>query len=854
MRPAGPSRSAAAWPLAAICCLGLLLFTIAAAIVIALIPVYLPTKNASASQNVFTSNAPFYLQTTSDADDDSNLAGTGTNTDDIANSLGISGDDIKVTGISTAPGASVDRRKRGFNSRTKRSFSVLILITCQFTKAFKDCNAHCMNARKQFQANVLKISSLPIKLAVNPGSAGLGTAGTYGYTCKKFSFLTTKPSGFPGPPPTNTFTCIKSGLFTDASIWDHGIVPYGACNVVIPASFHVVLATPGLGIRMISLVVYGTLSLGSGSSTFKFNFGINLVCRDGGKIEDLTTNKQFLLPFGSVVTIYPNGGFVAAGTTLQSYTSTGSLAKSVTISSTTGPFTCGILPDGTTLSYNQVMFFLIKSGDIGSGSCYLGGSAPTGPACPSPGCGIYVAPSCTLTTASLSGQLTINIGTIIVNKGSTCDLGTGGSSSQFKCINPISISVQSGGTLQVSATSKTLLLPLSSVVTMYSGASFATTGIIFQSYTSTGLGQSVTASTTTGPFTCGILPDGTTLSYNQVMYFAINSGDIGSGSCYLGGSAPGQDCALSPCGIYIAPKCTLTTASLSGQLSINIGTIIVNSGSTCDLGTGGSSSQFKCINPISIIVQSGGTLQVSASSKTLLLPLSSIITMYTGGSWGATGIIIQSYTLSGLGSSFTITKAAGPFTCAFLSDGTMLQYDEVAFIAINSGDIGSGSCYLGGFAPTVAGCSAGCALYIAKGVIFSTASLNGVMSIDFDTITVAAGATFQLGTPGSTAGFKFLFPVILDISGIFQFVASGGGILLVAGSEFNILAGGSFISAVATFLQLYDPLSGVLIGTAFALISGQTGPFIIVISSTGITVTSGTGVSSTVPVPTVAMG
>ncbi|CAF1184587.1 unnamed protein product [Adineta steineri] len=696
MRPAGPSRSAAAWPLAAICCLGLLLFTIAAAIVIALIPVYLPTKNASASQNVLTSNTPFYLQTTSDADDDSNLAGTGTNTDDIANSLGISGDDIKVTGITTAPGGSVVRRKRGFNSRTKRSFSILILITCQFTKAFKDCNAHCMNARKQFQANVLKITSLPIKLAVNPGSAGLGTAGTYGYTCKKFTFLTTKPSGFPGPPPSNTFTCIKSGLFTDASIWDNGIVPYGACNVVIPAGFHVVLATPGIGIRMISLVVYGTLSLGSGSSTFKFNFGINLVCRDGGKIEDLTTNKQFLLPFGSVVTIYPNGGFVAAGTTLQSYTSTGSLAKSVTISSTTGPFTCGILPDGTTLTYNQVMFFVIKSGDIGTGSCYLGGSAPTGPACASSGCGIYVAPSC-----------------------------------------------------------------------------------------------------------------------------------------------------------------TLTTASLSGQLSINIGTIIVNSGSTCDLGTGGSSSQFKCINPISIIVRSGGTLQVSATSKTLLLPLGSMVTIYKGGSCTA-GTVIQSYTSSGLGGTIQVPNA-GPFTGAFLSDGTVLQYNEVTFIAINSGDIQSGSCYMGGFAPNVADCSSGCGIYIAKGVTLSTASLNGVLNIDIDTFTVAFGATLQIGTPGSTAGFKFLFPVILDISGTFSFVAAGGGIFLVVGSEFNLLAGGSFISAVATFLQVYDPVSGALIGVALALVSGQTGPwFVTVLAGGGFTISiigAGlTGVSSTVPVPTVAMG
>jgi hypothetical protein len=40
-------NSSAAYPLLAICCAGLVLFTIAAAIVLALIPIYLPSKSVT---------------------------------------------------------------------------------------------------------------------------------------------------------------------------------------------------------------------------------------------------------------------------------------------------------------------------------------------------------------------------------------------------------------------------------------------------------------------------------------------------------------------------------------------------------------------------------------------------------------------------------------------------------------------------------------------------------------------------------------------------------------------------------------------------------------------------------------
>ncbi|CAF4836660.1 unnamed protein product, partial [Rotaria magnacalcarata] len=62
------------------------------------------------------------------------------------------------------------------------------------------------------------------------------------------------------------------------------------------------------------------------------------------------------------------------------------------------------------------------------------------------------------------------------------------------------------------------------------------------------------------------------------------------------------------------------------------------------------------------------------------------------------------------GASFTLTSATGPFTCGMLPDGSIETY---------------------------------------------TAGLNGALNFDITSITVATGATFQLGTPGASTGFKF---------------------------------------------------------------------------------------------------
>ena len=88
-------RCRAAWPLAAVCCLGIILFLICAAIVLALIPLYLPTKDLTPlvddnkcmkdcvlkreSKSVSTSflaTDPFYVQFSGDDGTGSAMPGT----------------------------------------------------------------------------------------------------------------------------------------------------------------------------------------------------------------------------------------------------------------------------------------------------------------------------------------------------------------------------------------------------------------------------------------------------------------------------------------------------------------------------------------------------------------------------------------------------------------------------------------------------------------------------------------------------------------------------------------------------------------------------------------------------------
>ncbi|CAF2027560.1 unnamed protein product [Rotaria magnacalcarata] len=235
-----------------------------------------------------------------------------------------------------------------------------------------------------------------------------------------------KPIGFAGESSTFQFVAIRSGAFNNPLTWTDGIVPYGSCSVVISAGVAVTLADPALFIQMKKCDIYGSLALGSGSSSFQFHYATTIIVRAGGAVQDLTSNKNILIPASTFLTLLSGGGFCAAGTIIQAYSSVG-VGESVTRTSESGPFTCGILPSGSLLSYNKVTFIAIQSGGFTAGSTFLGGLPPSSDICSRGGCGIQIESGVTLSTADLNGQMSLQIDEINLNVlGSLKFVGSGG--------------------------------------------------------------------------------------------------------------------------------------------------------------------------------------------------------------------------------------------------------------------------------------------------------------------------------------------------------------------------------------------------------------------------------------------
>lgn len=259
------------------------------------------------------------------------------------------------------------------------------------------------------------------------------------------------------------------------------------------------------------------------------------------------------------------------------------------------------------------------------------------------------------------------------------------------------------------------------------------------------------------------------------------------------------------------------------------------------LSLGEGSSNFEFDFPTNMIVNAGGSIQDMTSSKRFLLPSNSILTVRSGGSFGAPGTVLQTTTSGVPGASVTLGSASGPLTCGMLPDGTVQSYNAIVFIAIKSGGFTSGETFLGGIPPANDVCSDGCGIQIQAGVTLSTADLNGQMNIGISSINVAAGSKLELGTPGSNDGFKFSSSITLSVSGAMSFVGSGGSIMLPPNSNVKIAEGGSFSSAISVNIQVFDPATGLNIGVPQTLGTSITGgTFQLAISLTGSATTSGT--------------
>ena len=207
-------------------------------------------------------------------------------------------------------------------------------------------------------------------------------------------------------------------------------MPNGQCSVVISAGFTVTFTGAVLTINIPLLTIEGTFIVtSSGSVGFAFGFSINILIRAGGTFQDQTDNNQLCFQTDTVVTFLPGAIFVGSST--QVFTCSGSpptVGVGVSIdfgSSIVGPFTFGILVDGTTRTFQSVMCIVRRSGEFTVGLTWLGGIAPTPDFCAGVGgCDIFIFTGFILSTGSLSGNFNIQINFLFIIEGATLELGT----------------------------------------------------------------------------------------------------------------------------------------------------------------------------------------------------------------------------------------------------------------------------------------------------------------------------------------------------------------------------------------------------------------------------------------------
>lgn len=220
-------------------------------------------------------------------------------------------------------------------------------------------------------------------------------------------------------------------------------------------------------------------------------------------------------------------------------------------------------------------------------------------------------------------------------------------------------------------------MPLSSIVTLRTGASFSSSNVVIQASNSSSSNNSVTLSSASGPLTCGLLPSGELLSFNSVTVIAINPGSILSGGSFLGGIPPSPDScsASSPCDLYVAPGCTLSTSDLNGVVNMNFAKVIVRSGATLLLGKSGSANGIKFMYPVALDVF--GTLSfVGTTGAGIYVPGGSYVYFWSGSSFISTvTTFIQTYdptTLQNIGASLTLVSGfSGPYFIVISITGTI---------------------------------------------------------------------------------------------------------------------------------------------------------------------------------------
>ena len=331
----------------------------------------------------------------------------------------------------------------------------------------------------------------------------------------------------------------------------------------------------------------------------------------------------------------------------------------------------------------------------------------------------------------------------------------------------------------------------------------------------------------------------TTSVIQAVTYYAVQSGAFDDTETWATGLVPSSDCLI------IIPAGTTVTVS-SSSFNFNLRTVVVYGTLTI---ISSDSLGFTFTYAVNVIITNTGTLESQITANRINFPVTSVFTFSTGATFTGSDTQLRAYSsaVSQTAVVTTITSTSNPqlaSTVDFLSNLTARTFSRATFIVRRSGSFSDSVIWAGLYRPSSAFCSStgGCGLYIDSGFNVSTSSLNGTLTSNFARITIASDAVLQLGTFGSTTGFKFRSPVRLDCYGVLRdFTEQAGGVLVPPSSSVNFFTSGSFLSAVATTFAVYNPSNQAAILESVPWSTSFNGPIFYNISSVGVITTSTTG-------------
>ena len=321
-------------------------------------------------------------------------------------------------------------------------------------------------------------------------------------------------------------------------------------------------------------------------------------------------------------------------------------------------------------------------------------------------------------------------------------------------------------------------------------------------------------------------------------FSATKSGSFNDVTVWQDGVVPSADCT-----IIVGRGVTLKISS--SQLDVNALTIYVNG--ILQIVTDDPLG-FTFANPVNMIIGSKGKFRAGMSTGRLNLKVGSVLTFSRKASFAGINTKVYAYGTSvaeaTLIDGITLQKSLrGPFTYDFLSNLSVSTYSEVTFVLRKGGSLTSGKSWPGFLAPFASFCkkTSGCSLVIPSGLTLSTADLDGVLGILFDTIKISYNSTLQLGTPDSDAGFRFQYSVRLNCYGTLEDVTgNSGGLKLPPGSAVNFYATASFQSDSETSLIAIHRVQIDRVLDRFSWDATFEGPVFFEISNSGRISTSST--------------